>query len=41
MILNFFGSNMRMDELNYYHYKIAFFIVFVNNLFLSISIMMW
>ena len=33
-ILNFFGSNTQMDELNYYFYKIAFFIIFVNNLFL-------
>ncbi len=31
-ILNFYGSNTRMDELNYYLYKIAFFIVFVNKL---------
>ena len=33
-ILNFYGSNTRMDELNYYFYKIAFFIVFVNDLLL-------
>ena len=35
MILNFYGSNTRIDELNYYFYIIAFIYGFSNKFFLS------
>lgn len=36
MILNFYGSNTRIDELNYYFYIIAFIYGFSNKFFLSL-----